>query len=980
MLEDLAIRLVCVLCLDRFVDFVGDQAVIPVRETCSQTLAVVLEHCPESLCLQIINKGLLGMYQYKPDHSKGSGDNFWAIRHAALIGIKFWMAVRQDLVSEVLVSQDPNLDSPTFLAIVEGLKDNNDDVRAVSSSALIPITELLVKILPPKKVFDSIVLCLWDSLQELDDLTAATSFVMDLLSDLLKKPVISAVLETEATQFLEKLVPQLFPFFRHAVTSVRLAVLRTLMTLAGLGKTIGTGWITVDLLRLLFQNFVLEERKDVISTSLELWTCLVDLLNDEQKTSSGTSLVDDIVDPAIGILFALEMSPIGSSLDQRLFISYVSQQGRSQAAPVKKGGKKSNAVQGLNIPQQDRAMMNQDLTVIVFDNVLHGRIAGATALGRLVCRILEVDSSHYESLQDWLMSHVNSGYGIHRILAGIVLQEWVTYFKRSTAVPFLVALPKAKVVWDALMEILNAVNAGGSLSFIELQTMLQGVYGECMAIYNAIKRMGYQQIPTMPPMQATQESMALNSPLGIQFTVETVEMFLDTICPPLLQNIPDALSELYTKALSSKLAVSSFKKTIDPRVYSSLAASVVFMESLPPKLNPIIRNLMASIQNEENQELQKRSAAGIAKMLHLNILVGQKTSINDKIIKNLCVFLCSDPTRVGIAKEVTDHSGTLTFAKLKSLKVTGGKKKRKSSAVPTTIDASANAAINDVADTQANEADLALKRIVHSGAEASIESLCLVFQERLLDQVGTLKDILTNPVLEAAPIITSSSGELDPKDERTQRLIDSLHVLEITTRYIDMTLYPQIIELIIPVKDCLTCKLALVRNLASTCLSSIAKIVKVPAMIEIIKHVLPLTNNAVHDVVRQGSVECIYHIIEMLQEEVLPYLIFLMAPLLSRMSDADENVRFLATNAFAQLVKLAPLEAGVANPEGFTKELIEKKNTERKFIGQLIGTEKVQEFNLPVVIAAELRSYQKEGVSWLAFLNRYGLHGILCDG
>ena len=159
-----------------------------------------------------------------------------------------------------------------------------------------------------------------------------------------------------------------------------------------------------------------------------------------------------------------------------------------------------------------------------------------------------------------------------------------------------------------------------------------------------------------------------------------------------------------------------------------------------------------------------------------------------------------------------------------------------------------------------------------------------------------------------------------------------------------------------------------------------AKHIKVPAMIKVIELVLPLANHATNDFDRQGSVETSYFIINSLQESVLPYLIFLMAPLLSRMSDSDEDVRFLATNGFAQLVKLAPLEGGTPNPPGFTQELIDRKNLERKFIGQLIGTEKVQAFELPVVINAELRSYQKDGVSWLAFLNRYGLHGILCDG
>jgi TATA-binding protein-associated factor len=37
-LEDIALRIVCVLALDRFGDFVSDQVVAPVRETCAQTL------------------------------------------------------------------------------------------------------------------------------------------------------------------------------------------------------------------------------------------------------------------------------------------------------------------------------------------------------------------------------------------------------------------------------------------------------------------------------------------------------------------------------------------------------------------------------------------------------------------------------------------------------------------------------------------------------------------------------------------------------------------------------------------------------------------------------------------------------------------------------------------------------------------------------------------------------------------------------
>ena len=90
---------------------------------------------------------------------------------------------------------------------------------------------------------------------------------------------------------------------------------------------------------------------------------------------------------------------------------------------------------------------------------------------------------------------------------------------------------------------------------------------------------------------------------------------------------------------------------------------------------------------------------------------------------------------------------------------------------------------------------------------------------------------------------------------------------------------------------------------------------------------------------------------------------------MGRMSDSDTDVRLLATETFATLVKLVPLEAGI--PE---------RDEERKFIAQMLDGSKVDAFEIPVAIQADLRKYQQDGVNWLAFLNKYQLHGILCDG
>lgn len=44
-LEDVGLRLLCVLALDHFGDFLGDQVIAPVRETCAQALGIFCSNC-----------------------------------------------------------------------------------------------------------------------------------------------------------------------------------------------------------------------------------------------------------------------------------------------------------------------------------------------------------------------------------------------------------------------------------------------------------------------------------------------------------------------------------------------------------------------------------------------------------------------------------------------------------------------------------------------------------------------------------------------------------------------------------------------------------------------------------------------------------------------------------------------------------------------------------------------------------------------
>jgi TATA-binding protein-associated factor len=147
----------------------------------------------------------------------------------------------------------------------------------------------------------------------------------------------------------------------------------------------------------------------------------------------------------------------------------------------------------------------------------------------------------------------------------------------------------------------------------------------------------------------------------------------------------------------------------------------------------------------------------------------------------------------------------------------------------------------------------------------------------------------------------------------------------------------------------------------------------------VVDDIVPLVGAADRVHSRQGAVEAIHHIIKLLDIKALPYVLFLIVPVLGRMSDSDESVRLLSTSTFAALVKMVPLEAGIPDPPGFSAELLAKRDDERKFLAQLLDGSRAEQYALPIKIKADLRQYQKDGVSWLAFLSKYQLHGILCD-
>ncbi|KAF6003403.1 B-TFIID transcription factor-associated protein btaf1 [Cyanidiococcus yangmingshanensis] len=116
-------------------------------------------------------------------------------------------------------------------------------------------------------------------------------------------------------------------------------------------------------------------------------------------------------------------------------------------------------------------------------------------------------------------------------------------------------------------------------------------------------------------------------------------------------------------------------------------------------------------------------------------------------------------------------------------------------------------------------------------------------------------------------------------------------------------------------------------------------------------------------------------------KRIVPYAPFLIVPLLARLVDHNERIRSVAATEFGALVRLLPLEGCSPEQDLHVPHLRQQLEVARAFIAQLLGQKPMERFvmTIPIGDGVQLRGYQQEGLDWLVFLHRYGLHGALCD-
>ncbi|OSC96601.1 SNF2 chromatin remodeling protein [Trametes coccinea BRFM310] len=960
--NDLAVKFLCIFVLDRFGDFVSDQVVAPVRETVSQTLASLLLHMPRRSVLHV-HEILLQMIRQdfpipvKPTNGKiqdrsAEKGHVWEVRHAGLLGIKYEVAVRSDLVSldvPEVDGMDVDDGKEVLLGVVDaavlGLGDRDDDVRSVAASCLLPVAAYLVKRLPDE--LPRVLAVLWSCLSDMkDDLSSSVGAVMDLLGQLVAyDQVIQIIADESRSHPITVLAPTLFPFFRHTISNVRLAVVKTLhtfMTVESLPRT----WIGIPFLRLLFQNLIVEERSDIRQATLAAW----------RETLAIMSVTEGWLESCITQQLLLEwyavlMTPLGLPLDGSSF--YDPTVGADSGGPSERH----------NV---DKNMLAQDLSLIPIEVVIQARLAASSALAHIIAfwsmtpgQFLTVD----DMFRPILVHYIDSTSMLQKFLAAIISEGWAREYdaRAATGSPLLIEV--SPLAAELSQKTLAWLQADPPAAYHEMAFTLARIHGEC---YNLLQSFAHDcKLPQSAiPSLGTEIDVTGTKP-GC-FTIETAQAAVGEMFNKLKDSLGRTkkrelaiIKEKRLKVVTSIERYIEVKAQYDVRVAAAFAAAFVALKSTPDKVSPIVKGIMNSIKTEENLDLQTHSAAAVASFVEFCVQrdLGQPP---DKIVKNLCTFLCQDveqtPTFL-YNRKITD--GVLSFPK-------------------STAAAAANGKENGDKNPAGVE-DPAKARLSRRGARLAFEKLSLQFGPRLLQVIPKMWQSMAGGLLSACS--TDSVAQMDELIEKQhgQDVIDSLSVLEAVVPTFHEELSHHFTDLFPHVTLALRSRFAIVRQSAARCFSTMCDVLTVEAMRYVIEKIVPYLGDASVLANRQGAIELIYHIVQKLDIKALPYVIFMVVPVLGRMSDPDDDVRATATNTFASLVKMVPLEAGLPDPPNFPEDLLKRREEERQFLTQLLDGSKVQQYNIPVTIKAELRKYQQEGVNWLAFLAKYQLHGILCD-
>lgn len=990
-LVDMALRAISLLALDKFGDFLFDQVVAPVRENGAQLLGCCIANMTDhnaSLAIKLLLKML-------------SSSN-WETRHGGILGLKYSLSVLEESLSEQMLKlcYDP---------ILKCLADPVDDVAAEAAAALEPVKNSMMKSLPER--MPELVKFLWDQLADLDELTTSTSNIVLLLASLITSSC--AHLETKE---LTKSIPRLWSLLNHSSTSVRVSVLKALITLIKPHDQNCLTWMPEELisiaLRLIYQRSLLENSDEVRKLVDEVWMLLISIkpTTDPASASERFKLLK-CTSQYLNYWLCLVMLPSTSPIDRgsALWLNINPDGTVNTSKPdgeIYLGSSTFNA-ESINLQKLQ---------------VTKCRLQATKLLGGLYSQLINDFSSSPESqhakdtlkyLSDMFVHYLDTKSANQRMISGWTIESWASHLLK------LVNDDQAlisKVLPGNLTKQMYAVLNDTFICYDELASAFTRLQQETREFVSCLKQSSIEpclgitsekktfynlvQIQSLCDINIEVELTRLNAKKSTKSSCSSTEH--DITKSGVYKDLTSKKANL-TKSLTS---TKSSQKSLSISVLSSLSCAHIAWRIVPASMELVSEPLLDSIELETDPILQEKSAEYLVTLIDM-LSTGENEdevemidSILDRIIDNLD----SSQTSRYLFSSVKSSTGEDTFNGSDSNRIIlldnlrrqaerGLTSSRRQSSVDTTRQVSASNlkrshSISSSTEVCENEpvADIdseSSSTMKLGGVSCALTKVVRLFAEELPDRLPKLWATMFGDI--AGLRLPNGDFNIEDAEFENSDLIRCLRLLEVVAGSINDNLHRHLLDFFHPLIKLLKSPSPLIRHHSSQCIGIISRLMFSKTIDMIKNNIIPLLDSDTNTLTRCGAIEAIACILEQLQLELVPHINMFIIHILKRMSDQDTQVRLMATHCFGKLLSLMPLnlERSQSLKQDATKVELNQNDSlnqdQERFMEQLLNPKKLENFETPFKMRVELRSYQQEGLNWLAFMNKFNLHGILCD-
>ncbi|CAH0750596.1 unnamed protein product [Diatraea saccharalis] len=690
-LEDIALRLICVLALDRFGDFVSDQVVAPVRETCAQTLGVALA-CMRVRRVRLVC-ALLAALAQQPQ---------WEARHGALLAYKYLLAARKET----------GLECGAVEQLVRGLEDDAEDVSAAAAAALTAHAGAA------SGSARALAARLWALLRDQDELAAPANAYLALLAALCTHTRAATHMQYVYTPHhtthrtaplapidLPDVLPRLWPYLDHSTSSVRKAALQTLRTLTRplVTETNGTSngngstdsrdlngkeeqylaWtpeLLQEAMRHVYQRILFEHVHDIQEIALQVWE------NFLRHASLGAILVAAC--PVLATWMCLAMQPARAPVDCALLLRPPLQACSADARLVVLGlaahywerrVRSGQSCEGeARVAQKWYVGGSEAQPCHLRDrNVTRARCLAAQALGFLSCYLVQPapgieykpeDESPIDCYVKVMVVYLRSGSALQRLVAALVVSMWARHTRTRRLFPPTIQQHQnenedmseedshiSKLAPPLLVSTLHAA-LNQTLYYDEVAINCNRQSGSDAFTHLCVHRHPFHMCPLaaerilqeardlhamMKHYKLPVDTEEFNNILRLEQVSQLTEVSGALVAAMKVKRVAHTLEERRAALHAAVAQCCAEQNTLNVQVQAALAGACANLHCLPEKLNPVIRPLMESIKKEPSEELQHHSAATLAELLEQ--LVTRDPCPNNKVLVNLKAFLRCDP-------------------------------------------------------------------------------------------------------------------------------------------------------------------------------------------------------------------------------------------------------------------------------------------------------------------------------------------------